>query len=292
MDTTNGRPPVTVRGADLRGIEFESTVPSAQVKSAVLLAGQFAHGETVVSESVPTRDHTERALIALGGPVESTPGKVRLRPFQHGGFEAAVPGDPSSAAFLVAGAALTNSELTVQGVGLNPSRLHFLDVMRRMGVAADLRFQDQQLGEPVGELWVGPGANLRSVEIGADELPLVIDEVPVLALMAAHASSASAFRGAGELRGKESDRLEAIASAIRALGGGAEVHGDDLLVAGGGLDGGSVKSGGDHRMAMALAIAGLASRGAVSIEGMQSAEVSFPGFVQVLHGLGAKVGAE
>lgn len=292
VDTTNGRPPVTVRGADLRGIEFESTVPSAQVKSAVLLAGQCAHGETVVSESVPTRDHTERALIALGGPVESAPGKVRLRPFQHGGFEAAVPGDPSSAAFLVAGAALTNSELTVQGVGLNPSRLQFLDVMRRMGVTADLRFQYEQLGEPVGELWVGQGADLSSVEVGPDELPLVIDEVPVLALMAAHASSASAFRGAGELRGKESDRLEAIASAIRALGGGAEVHGDDLLVAGGGLDGGSVKSGGDHRMAMALAIAGLASRGAVSIEGMQSAEVSFPGFVQVLHGLGAKVGAE
>jgi 3-phosphoshikimate 1-carboxyvinyltransferase len=291
IDTTNGRPPVTVRGADLRGIEFDAPTPSAQVKSAVLFAGQCAQGETVVRESAPTRDHTERALIALGGPVESVPGKVRLRPFQHGGFEAAVPGDPSSAAFLVAGAAITDSELMVEGVGLNPSRLHFLEVMRRMGVQTDLRIQDEQLGEPVGELWVGPGADLRPVEVGSDELPLVIDEVPVLALMSVHASSASAFRGAGELRGKESDRLEAIANAIRGLGGGAEVQGDDLWVAGGGLDGGAAESGGDHRMAMAVAIGGLASRGPVSIDGMQSEEVSFPGFVQVLRGLGANVEA-
>ena len=225
VDTTEGRPPVKVRGADLRGIEFQVRVPSAQVKSAVLLAGQCAQGETVVRETSPTRDHTERALIALGGSIEAVPGEVRLRPFQHGGFEGTVPGDPSSAAFLVAGAALTDSELTIEAVGLNPSRLHFLTVMRRMGVTAEVSVQGLQLGEPVGEIRVGPGADLRTVEVDSDELPLVIDEVPILALMAAHAPTASTFRGAGELRGKESDRLESIAKAIRALGGGAEVQG-------------------------------------------------------------------
>jgi 3-phosphoshikimate 1-carboxyvinyltransferase len=289
VDTTQGRPPVKVRGADLRGIEFQARVPSAQVKSAVLLAGQCAQGETVVRETAPTRDHTERALIALGGSIEAVPGEVRLRPFQHGGFEGTIPGDPSSAAFLIAGAALTDSDLTIEDVGLNPSRLHFLNVMRRMGLTADLSVQGHQVGEPVGELRVAQGTDLRSVEVDSDELPLVIDEVPILALMAAHAPTASTFRGAGELRGKESDRLESIAKAIRALGGGAEVQGNDLMVAGGGLAGGSVESAGDHRMAMALAIGALASRAPVSIEGMQTADVSFPGFVRVLRELGADV---
>jgi 3-phosphoshikimate 1-carboxyvinyltransferase len=254
-----------------------------------LFAGQCAQGETVLRESVPTRDHTERALIALGGSVEAFPGEVRIRPFQHRGFEGKVPGDPSSAAFLVAGAALTQSELTVEAVGLNPSRLHFLSVMRRMGVSTEIRIQSQQVGEPLGELWVGPGNDLLGIDVDSEELPLVIDEVPILALMAAHASSASYFRGAGELRSKESDRLGSIAVAIRALGGKAEVQGDDLIVGGGGLDGGSADPGGDHRMAMALAIGALAARGSVSIEGMQSAAVSFPGFVEVLSELGANV---
>ena len=289
VETSNGRPPVKVKGARLKGIDFNVAVPSAQVKGAILLAGQCADGETVVRESASTRDHTERALIALGAPVQVGVGHVRIGPFQHGGFEGVVPGDPSSAAFLVAGAVLTGSELTVQAVGLNPSRLHFLQVMERMGVTSQTRLQQEQVGEPVGELWAGPGADLGPVDVGPDELPLVIDEVPILALMAAHAGGASTFRGAGELRGKESDRLEAIARMIRDLGGEAEVQGDDLTVAGGGLDGGSVDGGGDHRMAMAATVAGLAARGPVSVEGMESAEVSFPGFARTLLELGADV---
>jgi 3-phosphoshikimate 1-carboxyvinyltransferase len=291
VETVEGHAPVRIRGGALRGIDEELSSPSAQVKSAILLAGLEASGTTTVREPVRTRDHTERALRALGAPIEVHERGVSVRPFQHDGFESSVPGDLSSAAFLVAGAALTGSELIVKDVGLNPTRMHALQVMRRMGVSLEATVHEERLGEPVGELRVAAGTQLRPVEVRAEELPLLIDEVPVLALLAAHAPGDSWFMGAGELRVKETDRLQGIASGVRALGGHAGVEGSDLVIAGGGLRGGTADARGDHRMAMAFAVAGLAAGGPVDVEGMEAAAVSFPDFIPTLERLGARVRA-
>jgi len=287
--TTGGRPPVVVRGGRLSGIEFRSPVPSAQVKSAVLLAGLAAEGETTVLEPVPTRDHTERVLASLGAPVGVEPGRASVRAFQHDGFAATVPGDVSSAAFLVAAAVVTGASLRVRDVGLNPTRTHYLTVLDRMGAMIEVEVEGEELGEPVGTLEVETGSSLAGTTVEASELPLVIDEVPILALAAAHARGETRFAGASELRLKESDRLSGLAAMIRGLGGTAGVQGEDLVVGGGGLNGGTVDARGDHRMAMAAAVGGLAGRGPSTIDGMESADVSFPEFVPVLRALGATV---
>jgi 3-phosphoshikimate 1-carboxyvinyltransferase len=260
------------------------------VKSAVLLAALAAEGTSTIAEGVPTRDHTERLLRALGAPIRWDGTDVVLEgPFQHDGFRGAVPGDPSSAAFLLGSAALTGGNVTILGVGLNPTRLHYLDVFGRMGLEVQIEVEGEELGEPVGSMRLGSSGALRSVEVGADELPLVIDEVPLLAALAAHADGASRFEGAGELRVKESDRLSVLAEGVRSLGGEATDVGDALVLGGGGLAGGSARSAGDHRMAMALAVAALAARGPSDIEGVGSAAVSFPGFFRLLHSMGADV---
>jgi 3-phosphoshikimate 1-carboxyvinyltransferase len=287
--TTHGHPPVVVRGGPLRGIEHRTAVPSAQVKSAVLLAGLAAEGSTTLREPVPTRDHTERALAALGAPVEFEPGLATVRAFEHDGFAAAVPGDVSSAAFLVAAAVLTGGALAIEGVGLNPTRTRFVRVLQRMGASLGSRIERVELGEPVGTLEVEPGPRLNGTTIDAAELPLVIDEVPVLAMVAAHASGQTRFEGGAELRVKESDRLGGLVDAIRALGGDADLEGDDLVVGGDGLVGGEAEARGDHRMAMALAVAALAARGPVAVDGIEAAEVSFPGFEELLVALGARI---
>ena len=287
--TTDGHPPIIVRGGPLRGIEYRTEVPSAQVKSAVLLAGLAADGSTTVREPAPTRDHTERALAALGAPIAFEPGTATVRAFGHEGFVAAVPGDVSSAAFLVGAAVLTGMAVAIDGVGLNPTRTRFVQVLERMGASLRTRVEREELGEPVGTLEVAPGAQLVGTTIGAEELPLVIDEVPVLAMVAAHASGETRFGGAGELRVKESDRLGGVVEAIRALGGAADLERDDLVVGGGGLTGGEVDAHGDHRMAMAMAVSAFAARGPVSVEGIEAAEVSFPGFERQLTSLGARI---
>ncbi len=287
--TTERHAPVKIDGGGLEGIAYRSTSPSAQVKSAVLLAGLAADGATSVEESAPTRDHTERALAALGAPIEVTDAAIGLKAFQHEGFEARCPGDPSSAAFLVTAAALTRSDLTLRDVGLNPSRTHFLEVMARMGIQTDQRVEREELGEPVGDLHVAACPGIGPALVEAHELPLVIDEVPVLALLAAHAQGDTWFLGAGELRVKESDRLTAVARGITDLGGHASVEGNDLVVAGGGLEGGVGQAGRDHRMAMACAVAALAAQRPCEVDGMQWAEVSFPGFLSILRGLGARI---
>jgi 3-phosphoshikimate 1-carboxyvinyltransferase len=203
-----------------------------------------------------------------------------------------VPGDVSSAAFLVAAAALSGTELLVRDVGLNPSRTRFLEVLRRMGVASETRVRRLELGEPVGDLHVPPTRRLVGTEVPPEELPLVIDEVPVLAAVAAHAEGGSAFRGGRELRVKESDRLEGLAEGLRGLGAEAAVEGDDLLVAGGGAAGGAADARADHRLAMALVVAGLAARGVCEVSGVEAARVSFPGFLRALSALGAAVEEE
>ena len=289
VTTRGGRPPLVVEGGPLRGIHHRPEVPSAQVKGCLLLAGLDAEGRTEVEEAVPTRDHTERALAALGAPVEVGPGRVAVAPFQHEGFAARVPGDVSGAAFLVAAAILTGGELAVADVGLNPSRTAFLGVLARMGAPVAAAPARAELGEPVGELRVGAAGRLRGVTVGAEELPQVIDEVPVLAALAVHAEGPSRFAGAAELRVKEVDRLSGLAEELRGLGAEAEVEGDDLLVGGGGCRGGTAQGRGDHRLAMALCVAALAARRPSTIEGVEAAAVSFPGFPAALAGLGAAV---
>jgi 3-phosphoshikimate 1-carboxyvinyltransferase len=288
--TRDGHPPVSIRGGDLHGIRFEPEVPSAQVKGAVLLAALEADGATTVAESVPTRDHTERALGALGAPVRATEeGIVLDGRFQHEGFRGRVPGDPSSAAFVLGAAALTGGEVALRGVGLNPSRLAFLEVFERMGVEVDAEVEGSVLGEPVGTMHLAPGGSVRPVYVGAGEVPLVIDEVPILAALAAHAGGPSRFVGASELRVKESDRLSVLADGIRSLGGLAEEDGDDLVIGGGGLRGGSARSAGDHRIVMALTVSATAAEASSEIDGAESAAVSFPGFFGLLRSLGADV---
>jgi len=289
IQTSRGHAPVTLMGGPLDGIDFRSPTPSAQVKTAVLLAGLDAAGRTRVREAAPTRDHLERALTTLGAPIEVRDGEVLLSRFQHQGFSGAVPGDPSSAAFLVAAAALTASELTITDVGLNPTRIRFLDVMERMGVRTERVTRREELGEPVGDIHVVGAGAIAPVRVEPSELPLVIDEVPVLALLAAHAPANSRFLGAAELRVKESDRLEGIASGIRDAGGHAAVEGDDLVLGGGGLAGGVIDARGDHRLAMAFAASGLSARASIEIVGAESAEVSFPGFFGGLAALGASI---
>jgi 3-phosphoshikimate 1-carboxyvinyltransferase len=288
VTTAKGRPPVTVRGGRLRGIRYEPRVPSAQVKGAVLLAAAAAQGVTSIAEPVATRDHTERALRALGAAIRVGVSEVNLEgPFQHGGLDGTVPGDPSAAAFLLGAVALSGSELTLGGVGLNPSRLRFLQVMRAMGIEVDTEVEAEVLEEPVGTMHLRPAGGVRPVRVEPEDLPLVLDEVPVLAAIAAHAAGESRFEGAGELRVKESDRLTAMVEGIRGLGGEASIDGEDLVVAGGGLRGGSARAAGDHRIAMALTVSALAAETVSEIHGIESAAVSFPGFTAVLAALGA-----
>jgi 3-phosphoshikimate 1-carboxyvinyltransferase len=289
--TDGGRPPVEVTGGGLAGITYDLPVASAQVKSAILLAGLAAEGTTTVVERLPTRDHTERALAALGGPVKTGGGRVSVERFQHRGFEASVPGDPSSAAFLVAAAILTGAWLTLDDVGLNPTRTAWVGVLERMGASVHTREDSTSLGEPVGQIHVKLDATgLRGVHVTSDEFPGLVDEIPVLAAVAAHAEGESRFDGLGELRVKESDRLAGLVDGIRGLGGEAKVEAPDtLVVAGGGLGGGSADGSADHRMAMAFAVAALAARGPSTITGMEAADVSFPGFVDTLLEAGASL---
>jgi 3-phosphoshikimate 1-carboxyvinyltransferase len=289
VETTLGHAPIRVVGGSLRGIRHRTAVPSAQVKGALLLAGLAAEGATTVEESIATRDHTERALAHLGADVGRSGEAVTVSAFQHDGFAGTVPGDVSSAAFLVAAAAVTGGELTLRRVGLNPTRTRYLDVMARMGVRTQAVVTGEELGEPLGDLRVESVDGLVGTTVDGDELPLVIDEVPVLAALATCARGETWFAGGNELRLKESDRLAGLVSEIVALGGHAAVEGDDLVVLGGGLDGGTVDPLGDHRMAMALTVAALGAEGPSTLHGAEAADVSFPTLFPGLGFLGARI---
>lgn len=286
------RPPVTIRGGDLSGIEFSPETPSAQVKSAVLLAGLQASGETVVSEPAPTRDHTERALAAFGATVLITGRRIHLRGGQRlSGRELSVPGDISSAAFLaVAAAALPGSDVTITQVGLNPSRAALLDVLRRFGAEVDTTVEAQWNGEAVGRLRVRHGV-MRDLVIAPEEVPEVIDELPVLATLGTFGGSVT-VTGAGELRVKESDRIAELVAGLRAMGADAEERADGFQVRRGApLTGGTVHARHDHRLAMAFAIAALGATGPTHIEGADVVAVSYPAFFEDLNRL-AERGAE
>jgi 3-phosphoshikimate 1-carboxyvinyltransferase len=283
-----GRPPLTIHGAALHGITHAPEVPSAQIKSAVLLAGLHASGTTTVIEPAPTRDHTERALAWFGARVVrdgarlSIEGGQRLR-----GTDCRVPGDASSAAFwAVAAAGLPGSDVTIEHVGLNPSRLALVDVLRRAGATVTLVEDEAWQGEPVGRMRVAY-QDLRPFEVAPHEVPGVIDELPVLAALAT-LGGAIRVTGAGELRVKESDRITALVEGLRALGADAEELPDGFVVqATRRLTGGQVHAHADHRLAMAFAIAALGATGDTAITGAEAAAVSYPAFFATLDSLRA-----
>jgi 3-phosphoshikimate 1-carboxyvinyltransferase len=254
------------------------------VKSAVLLAGLFAEGVTAVQEPSQSRDHTERMLGGFGAEVVRDGLTTRLRGSQVlRGTEVRVPGDLSSAAFLLVAAALVpGSDLAVAGVGLNPTRTGVLDVLRMMGADVTVRDLKEESGEPVGTVAVRAG-QLHGVVVGGDLIPRTIDELPVLAVAASLAEGETVIRDAAELRVKESDRVEALARELGRLGARVEPQRDGLAIIGARrLRGGRVRSGGDHRIAMALAVAGLSADGPVTIDDPACIETSFPGFADAL----------
>ncbi len=286
------RPPVIIRGGDLAGIQFSPETPSAQVKTAVLLAGLQASGETVVNEPASTRDHTERALTAFGATVQIAGLRITLRGGQRlTGRELTVPGDISSAAFMaVAAAVLPGSDVTITHVGLNPSRAALLNVLRRFGAEVETTVEARWNGEPVGRLRVRHGA-MRDLVIEPHEVPEVIDELPVLATLGTFGGSVT-VSGAGELRVKESDRIAELVAGLRAMGADADERPDGFQVRRGApLTGGTVHARHDHRLAMAFAIAALGATGPTHIEGADAVAVSYPTFFEDLDRL-AERGAE
>lgn len=291
VETTGGRAPIVVEGgASLRAIDYELPVASAQVKSAVLLAGLYAEGETTVVEPLPTRDHTERLLERAGAPVRRRPRSVSVRAAGRLVLgEVEVPGDFSSAApFLVAAAIVPGSAVTVHGVGLNPRRTGLLDVLERMGARVAVYNRRLLGGEPVGEVEVR-ASELVGTTVEPEEVPLLVDELPLFALAACHARGESVVRGAEELRHKETDRIEAVVEELRRLGAHIRARPDGFHVRGvpARLRGGVLDTRGDHRLAMLGAVAGLASREGVELRGAEAVEVSFPGFYAVLAQLAA-----
>jgi len=286
VETTDGHAPLVVHGSDkLRGIEFEPEVASAQVKSAILLAGLNAHGPTTVVERIPTRDHTERMLEAAGARIRRGSTGVTVEPagaLRLG--EVVVPGDFSSAApLLVVAALVPGSDVTVHDLGVNPRRTGLLDVLERMGTRVSVFDRRRVGGEPVASVAVQPG-ELVATEIGADEVPGLVDELPLVALLASHARGETRISGARELRVKETDRIEAVTDGLRALGARIHSRDDGWTVTGvpTRLRGGRIEARGDHRIAMLGAVAGLSSREGVAIEGADTAAISFPGFYELL----------
>ncbi|MGN6379812.1 MAG: 3-phosphoshikimate 1-carboxyvinyltransferase [Gaiellales bacterium] len=285
--TTDGRPPVTLRcTGDVSAISYRLPVASAQVKSAVLLAGLFPErGVTVVDEPIPTRDHTERMLQRAGVPVDRRPGRVAVSPVRELLLpQVDVPGDFSSAApFIVAATVLQGSNLTLRGIGINPTRTGLLAVMERMGARVGLFRRRLAGGEPVADIEVRP-AELVAADVEPEAVPSLIDELPLLVLLASFAHGTTTVRGAGELRVKESDRIATVVDALTAVGAHVKALDDGFQVRGvpARLRGGSIDAAGDHRIAMLGAIAGACSQQGVTITGSDALAVSFPDFAERL----------
>ena len=290
---TSGTLPLRIRGAALRGGEFRLAVPSAQVKSAVLLAGLAAGVPVAIRGAAGSRDHTERMLESMGLPVKSDPGGDLVRlpgPFTRHGFDLPVPGDPSSAAFLqVAAALVPGSRITVLGQSLNPGRIGALAVLRRAGVGVTTSYNSAPgQGEPVGDVTITAGP-LEAFAVAKEEVPALIDELPVLAVLATQAAGETRITGAADLRTKESDRIEAVGSQLRRLGARIEDRPDGWRISGptplstGRLDGPLVlETRGDHRLAMALAVAALVTAGQTRLDDEDCVAVSFPQFFSSL----------
>jgi 3-phosphoshikimate 1-carboxyvinyltransferase len=286
IDAVDGHAPLTIHGTTLNAVHYAPPVPSAQVKSAVILAGLHAEGSTSVTEPAQTRDHTERALTAFGFPVTVEGRTVSIEGNQRGtGQRLLVPGDFSSAAFwMAAAAALPGSRVILEEVGLNPTRTGLVEVLRRFGARVDVQTTSTTAGEPFGTITV-TGERTGTVEIAAAEVPGLIDELPAIAALAAHGGEVI-VRGAEELRVKESDRIAVLVAGFRALGIEAEEQPDGFAIRGSGAPAGGVADAhGDHRMAMAFAVAALAANAPSRIEGSDAVVISYPGFFETLEQL-------
>jgi 3-phosphoshikimate 1-carboxyvinyltransferase len=274
--------PLVVRGGALRGLRYELAVASAQVKTSLILAGLQAEGVTEIVSPAVSRDHSERMLTALGVPVEVEGFAVRVRAGEPHPFQLEVPGDPSSAAFFVVGALITpGSDLTIESLALNPTRLGFIDVLRRMGADIEVTRTEERCGEPVGEVRVRASA-LTATTIEGEEIPNVQDEVPALAVAAAFAEGVTEVRGAEELVVKESDRIGAMYQELTEFGLAVEKRADGLVIRGGQPRAALLKSHGDHRIAMAAAVAANAIDGESTVSGWQAVSSSYPEFADDL----------
>lgn len=281
-------PPLAIRGKRLNPIRYRLPVASAQVKSAILLAGLYADGETEIIEPLKSRDHTERMLPAFGADVtvEGLSVKVRGIAELHG-RETVVPGDFSSAAFfIVAALLLEGSEITVRKVGINPTRTGLLNVLKRMGAEIVMENIHEVSGEPVADISCRGERGLKAVDVEPDEMPLLIDEFPILCVAAARAEGVTTIRGAEELRVKESDRIRGMAVELRKLGAEIEEHPDGVSIRGkSALKGAEVETYGDHRIAMSLSVAALNAEGKTTVVNASCVDISFPGFFEELRRL-------
>ncbi len=293
IDSRDGKPPLSIRGSgELQPLTYTLPMASAQVKSAILLAGLYANGTSSVTEPAVTRDHTERMLTTMGVTVSAASGTVALRGGQtlHG-RDVAVPADLSSAAFVMLAAVLAeNADIRIENVGVNPTRTGVIDILQGMG--ADIRLENRGLlgKEPVADIRVR-SSRLSGGAVDADLVSLAIDEFPVLFVAAAAATGRTVFSGIGELRVKESDRIAAMAAGMRILGIRVDETDDGAVVHGGRFSGGTVQSHGDHRVAMSLAMAGTVASDEVIVEDVEAVDTSFPGFCDSMASIGVEISA-
>ena len=277
--------PLIIKGGKLRGIDFALPIPSAQIKSAILLAGLFARGNTVLRQTIPSRDHTERMLKQMGASLESEGNSISLLPMSSPliSINLHVPGDISSAAyFLIAGAIHPSARIVIKDIGINPTRTGIIDILLAMGAKLKINNERLEAGEPLADIVV-ESSELKGIEVGGDIIPRLIDEIPVLAVAGCVAKGKTIIRDAGELRVKESDRIATVASELSRLGAKIEPLPDGMVIYGGRpLSGTEVDSHFDHRLAMSLAVAGLIAKGETTIKHAQAAQVSYPDFWQTL----------
>lgn len=281
--------PLVVRGGSLQGIEYDLPMASAQVKSAIMLAGLSASGDTVIHQPALSRDHTERMVLAMGGKIEENDLDLVIHPAELNAVDITVPGDISSAAFwMVAGLCHPNARILIRSVGLNPSRTGIVDVLQAMGAGDSLQLVDQRTegGEPVADILV-TSTELHGVEIGGDMIPRMLDEVPILAVAACFATGDTVIRDAAELRVKETDRIATTVEELTRLGAKIEPREDGMIIRGrqagaSELTGADCESHGDHRLAMSMAVAGLLASGETTVHGAVDASVSYPEFWQDL----------
>lgn len=288
------RPPLRIKGGHkLRGIEYQMPVASAQVKSSLLLAGLYAQGATVITEPAPTRDHTERMLRGFGYDVQTQGARISLR--GDGRLKAChidVPADISSATFFIVGTSIAHgSDLVLEHVGINPTRIGALNILKLMGANIELLNTREVGGEPVADIRVR-AAKLRGIRIPEDQVPLAIDEFPAIFIAAACAAGETVLTGAHELRVKESDRIAVMAQGLKHLGIDARETPDGIIIKGGRLQGGEIDSHGDHRIAMSFAMAGLVATGPVTVRDCKNVDTSFPGFAQLAKRAGLSIEAQ
>ena len=282
----NSLAPLAIRGGGLRAIEHVLPVASSQVKSCLLIAGQYAEGQTIIEQPAASRDHTERMLRSMGADIQVDGLRIAIRPAELSPVDVTVPGDISSAAFwIIAACCHPGARIRIEGVGINPTRAGVLKVLEAMGARVRLENVREDGGEPVADI-VAESSDLEATEVQGDLIPQVVDELPLLALAACFAKGTTVIRDAQELRVKESDRIRATVDGLTRLGARIEERPDGMVIDGGQhLTGSRVHSFGDHRVSMTMAVAGLLARGETVIEGAESASVSYPGFWDALDSL-------